>query len=86
MKLIEIGIILSVFLFLISFGRNLSADESEAKAVKRVGPMLLKGQKVKWPAMARFEFNSKGQIQKEWIVRDELGSLLTSGTVKFINP
>jgi hypothetical protein len=52
----------------------------------RVGPMLLKGQKVKWQAMARFEFNSNGQIQKEWIVRDELGSLLTSGTVKFINP
>ncbi len=52
----------------------------------RVGPMLLKGQKVQWQAMALFEFNSSGKIQKEWIVRDELGMLLTAGTLKFTNP
>lgn len=52
----------------------------------RVGPMVLKGQKVQWQAMALFEFNSSGQIQKEWIVRDELGMLLTAGTLKFSNP
>lgn len=52
----------------------------------RVGPLTLKGQKVTWQAMARFEINGEGKIQKEWIVRDELGSLLTSGSVKFSNP
>jgi hypothetical protein len=55
-------------------------------APSRVGPTLLKGQKIHWQAMARFELNSRGQIQKEWIVRDELGMLLTAGTLKFTNP
>ena len=183
MKLVEIGIILSVFLLFSVFGTNLLADESEANAVKvvrsyfidaldgkqpekihllfakdaeqyftglpliqgvdvifkstvgigkmfttfktdihdvtakgqivyaffthtatcidstvsgfpggpvflpsRGGPTLLKGQKLQWKAMARFEFNSKGQIQKEWIVRDDFGMLLTAGSLKFTSP
>jgi len=52
----------------------------------RVGPMLLKGQTLQWQAMARFEFNHHKKIQKEWIVRDELGMMLTAGgTLTFTN-
>jgi hypothetical protein len=50
-----------------------------------IGPLLIKGQTLKWQAFMRFKFNDKQLITEEWVVNDDLGELMPAGIVTLKN-